>query len=237
MGKLRPGHIVEASLWLGLSLFLYIYSFEFDKEIEIYKYGASAWPRAIILLIVIASIGQLLYHYKVGDGGSSGKMGDAADDGSQDIANESGHTGLGWYLSTFGLLAIPFAYILVPGWIAGALSIEGTGVHIIKIISAAILLAIFIYYLRSNLVGGILALPVFFAAMLQDMGFYALAPFFILGVMFLMGERRIKPMIQIMLLIYAILLGLFVSLLYVGLPTGYIHPFYDFGTWIVTILQ
>ena len=59
MGNLKPGHIVEAALWLTLVVVLYIYSFEFDKEIEIYKFGASAWPRAILLLIAIAAIGQL----------------------------------------------------------------------------------------------------------------------------------------------------------------------------------
>ena len=28
MGKLRPGHLVEVGLWLGLCLFLYVYSFD-----------------------------------------------------------------------------------------------------------------------------------------------------------------------------------------------------------------
>ena len=60
MGKLRIGHLVEAGFWLGLCLFLYIYSFEFDKDIEIYKFGATAWPRAVILLIAIAAIGVIL---------------------------------------------------------------------------------------------------------------------------------------------------------------------------------
>jgi len=40
-----------------------------------------------------------------------------------------------------------------------------------------------------------------------------------------------------MLTIYVLLMLLFVIILYVGLPTGYVRPFYDFGTWMVTILQ
>ena len=71
MGKLRVGHLVEAAFWLGLCLFLYAYSFEFDKDIEIYKFGATAWPRAIILLIAIAAIGQLVHHWYKGDEASS----------------------------------------------------------------------------------------------------------------------------------------------------------------------
>ena len=75
MGKLRPGHLVEAGLWLSLCLFLFIYSFEFNQGIEIYKFGATAWPRAIILLIAIAAIGQLIHHWLRGDESSSDILG------------------------------------------------------------------------------------------------------------------------------------------------------------------
>ena len=85
--------------------------------------------------------------------------------------------------------------------------------------------------------GAILALPIFFAALMQDMGFYALAPVFIIGIMILMGERRVSRMALVMPLIYGILIAFFVSLLYVGLPTGYISPFYDFGNWMVKTFQ
>jgi len=34
-----------------------------------------------------------------------------------------------------------------------------------------------------------------------------------------------------------VLLLTFVSLLYVGLPTGNISPFYDLSHWLVTLLQ
>ncbi|MGD2173591.1 MAG: tripartite tricarboxylate transporter TctB family protein, partial [Gammaproteobacteria bacterium] len=67
MGKLRTGHLVEAGLWLCLCLFLYTFSFQFERPIEIYKFGASAWPRAIILLMAIAALGQLYHQWKYGD--------------------------------------------------------------------------------------------------------------------------------------------------------------------------
>ncbi|MFT5112514.1 MAG: hypothetical protein ACI8P9_001841 [Parasphingorhabdus sp.] len=237
MGKLKTGHIVETGIWLGLALILYIYSFEFEKDIEIYKFGATAWPRSIILLIVIAAIGQLFYYWKKGEDTATNMISEANADGAEEGAEE--HSSLAWYISTFGLLAIPFAYMLVPDWIIAASEVDakGASAQLTKIVVAAILLSLFLYKVRSNLVGGMLSLPIFFAAMLQDMGFYALAPFFILGVMYLMGERRLKPMLWVMLLIFGILLTLFVSILYVGLPTGNIHPFYDFGTWVVTVLQ
>jgi hypothetical protein len=91
--------------------------------------------------------------------------------------------------------------------------------------------------MRRNMVGAILTLPLLFAAMLENMGFYSLAPFFIIGVMFLFGEQRPKPMMAIMALIFGLLMLLFVKILFVGLPVGNIHPFYDIGSWVVTVLQ
>ena len=237
MGKLRIGHLVEAGLWLALAVILYIYSFEFDKDIEIYKYGATAWPRAILLLIVVAAVGQLIYHWKRGDAATSGTLGAASDDGAEEAAKESGHSSLPWYLSTFALLVIPFAYMRVPEWTVQIFSLGEGSLHTAKLVCAAVLVGLYLFLTRRNHVGGMLALPILFAALLEDMGFYALAPLFVIGVMFLMGERRPKWMAMITALIIGIMLFLFVSLLYVGLPTGNIHPFYDFGTWVVTQLQ
>jgi hypothetical protein len=237
MGKLRPGHLIEAAMWLGLCLFLYVFSFQFDKSIEIYKFGATAWPRAIILLMAVAALGQLYHHWKRGDEGSVQIISKAMDDGSEEAAHEAHHEGLKWYASTLGLLLIPFAYMRVPGWIAALLSVEGNSVHLIRIICAALLIGVFIYYMRRNITGAMLTLPLLFAAMLEDFGFYSLAPFFIIGVMFMFGERRAKPMLQITAVIFGLITLLFVKILYVGLPVGNIRPFYDIGSWVVTVLQ
>jgi hypothetical protein len=237
MGKLRIGHMVEAGLWLSLCLFLYIYSFEFDRNIEIYKFGATAWPRTIILLMAIAALGQLAQQWQRGDEATSDFISAAADDGSEEAAHEAHNEGLSWYLSTLALLSIPFIYMRVPDWIGGMIGAEGTDLHLIRIICAAILTAIIIYYLRIHRVRVALVLPLFFAALLEDFGFYTLAPFFIIGVMYMFGERRLKWMLSIMPLIYGLLLLLFVKILYVGLPVGNIRPFYDFGSWVVTVLQ
>lgn len=237
MGRLRPGHLVEAGFWLGLCLFLYVYSFEFDKNIEIYKFGASGWPRAIILLMAIAAIGQLIHHYVKGDESSSQIISAAVDDGAEEAAHEAHHETVKWYLSTFALLAIPFIYMRVPEWIAGTSEPGDAGLHTARLIVAAILIAIVVYFIRHHRVRVALMLPLFFAALLEDFGFYTLAPFFIIGVMYLFGERRPKPMVLIMALIFGFMLTMFVKILYVGLPVGNIEPFYSIGSWVVTVLQ
>jgi hypothetical protein len=237
MGKLRKGHLVEAALWLGLCLFLYVFSFEFDKPIEIYKFGASAWPRAIILLIAIAALGQLYHQWRYGDEASSQMLGAALDDGTEEAAHEAHHETLKWYMSTIGLLAIPFVYMRVPDWIAAGFGFEKTGLHLTRIIVAAILVSIVVYFVRHHRVRVALMLPLFFAALMEDFGFYALAPFFIIGVMYVFGERRPKHMAVITAVLMGVLLLLFVKILFVGLPVGNIRPFYDFGSWVVTVLQ
>ncbi|MCG6891057.1 MAG: hypothetical protein LJE92_15845 [Gammaproteobacteria bacterium] len=237
MGNLRTGHLVEGAIWLSLCLFLYAYSFEFDKNIEIYKFGATAWPRSIILLIAIAALGQLFQHWKYGDIGSSNAMQAANVDDAEEAAHEAHHESLGWYLSTFALLVIPFAYMRVPDWIAAWLGAGGSTLHILRVVCAVILVGLFLTQVKRNMMGAMLTLPLFFAALLEDMGFYSLAPIFIVGVMFLFGETRPKPMLAIMALIYGLLMALFVKILFVGLPVGNIRPFYDFGSWVVTVLQ
>lgn len=237
MGNLRKGHLVEAGLWLGLCLFLYIFSFEFDKPIEIYKFGASAWPRAIILLMAIAALGQLYHQWKYGDQASAQVLGAAIDDDSENDAHEAHHDNLKWYLSTIGLLAIPFVYMRVPNWIAAAAGLDKTGLHVTRVIIAVFLIAVVIYFVRHHRVRVALMLPLFFAALLEDFGFYAMAPLFIIGVMYVFGERRVKHMTVAMAVLMGFMLLLFVKILFVGLPVGNIRPFYDFGSWVVTVLQ
>ena len=233
MSRLTTSHKVEAAFWLALAAFFFVYSFEFDQNIEIYKYGATLWPRTILLLIALAAIGQFLDQRKNGDKVSSNAMAAAHEDSAQ----ETEYNSLGWYLNTFILLLLPFIYMNLPDKIINHLAIPEDGEGRIKILCAV---AIFIAYLIigwRNHVGAILTLPILFAALMQDMGFYALAPVFIVGVMLLMGERRVSRMALIMPLICGLLLAFFVSLLYVGLPTGNISPFYDFGNWVVKTFQ
>ena len=144
MGNLRTGHLVEGAIWLSLCLFLYAYSFEFDQNIEIYKFGATAWPRTIILLIAIAAIGQLFQHWKYGDDTSSNAMQAANVDDAENAAHEAHHESLRWYLSTFALLVIPFAYMRVPDWIAAWLEADGTTLHILRMVCAVILIGLFL---------------------------------------------------------------------------------------------
>jgi len=227
LGRLRPSHFVEAGLWLLAAAVLFGLSFKFNQDIEIYKFGASAWPRGLILLMVLAVAGQLFWQYRYGDR--------SAEVGGADIDEEgsSENSGVAWYAHTALLIALPFVYMRVPDLFGLALDAQGP----VKLITAAVVVPAFAWLARNNMVGGMLGLPLLFAAFLEDFGFYAMAPCFMVGVMWLMGERRFKPMLAVMALLFAILLVLFVKILYVGLPTGNVEPFYSFGNWVVKMLQ
>ena len=79
----------------------------------------------------------------------------------------------------------------------------------------------------------ILLTPFIFAYSLKPIGFYSATPIFIIIVILLLGETRVKWIFGITLIIYLILLGLFTVLLNAPLPQGYISPFYDFSGLIL----
>lgn len=86
-------------------------------------------------------------------------------------------------------------------------------------------------------IAGILILPFIYAYFLERIGFYTLTPFFIAGVICLMGERRWIWIVGVSIISYLIILLLFAKILYVGLPVGTIHPFYDYSNWLLSLLQ
>lgn len=89
MGRLTKGHLIEAAVWLVIIGVFYAYSFEFNQEIEIYRFGATAWPRVVIVLLLIALIGNLYYQYHHGSAAQGTQLGQVDNDegdGFRDMA-------------------------------------------------------------------------------------------------------------------------------------------------------
>lgn len=61
MGKLPRARLIEGLAWISFAALAFLFSFRFDRDIEIYRFGASGWPRAVILLIVLAAAAQLFH--------------------------------------------------------------------------------------------------------------------------------------------------------------------------------
>lgn len=54
MQRLTP--YLDLAFWLALALGAFVLSFTFSSETGTYQWGAASWPRAVILLMVIAAL-------------------------------------------------------------------------------------------------------------------------------------------------------------------------------------
>ena len=75
MGKLNFSSIVELLAWFSIIIIFFVFSYEFDQEIEIYIFGASGWPRAILLLLLLTTMGNFYHLYKNGSEVQKGRVG------------------------------------------------------------------------------------------------------------------------------------------------------------------
>ena len=80
MGKLNTSHLIEAVAWVAIAALFFIYSFEFNQKIEIYKFGATAWPRSILLMLMLVIAGNLFYQRANGSTPQPGRVGISEDD-------------------------------------------------------------------------------------------------------------------------------------------------------------
>ncbi len=63
---MKRTHLIEAAIFLMIVTVFFGFSFEFNQPIEIYIFGATGWPRVIIGLLLVATIGNLWFQYKHG---------------------------------------------------------------------------------------------------------------------------------------------------------------------------
>ena len=106
MGKLDRSHLIEAGVWLLFFIVFFIASFEFNQPIEIYKFGATGWPRTVLLLLLLVLGGNIAYGYYQGHSIQQGRVG-IADDESEKTPYDL-HT----FFRVIAALGVPFVYAL-----------------------------------------------------------------------------------------------------------------------------
>ncbi|MEC9369086.1 MAG: tripartite tricarboxylate transporter TctB family protein [Pseudomonadota bacterium] len=112
MGRLQRRHIIEAALWLIFAALAYYFSFRFEKSIEIYKFGASGWPRAVILVIVISALAQLATQYFIGDDGNEEVIGSHRSSEEEQEPHDRAY-----FLRMAGILLLPVIYAYTMDWV------------------------------------------------------------------------------------------------------------------------
>ncbi len=135
MNTKTTGALIESIVWCVFAALAYYFSFNFEQEIEIYRYGASGWPRTIILLILIAAV--LLF---IKRGSHSGfhpedKAEAAAHPQAIETEEDTSERGGAYYLKVGTTLLLPVVYAallekigfytLTPFFICGFLLLAG----------------------------------------------------------------------------------------------------------------
>ena len=108
MGKLTRSHIIETGIWLTICIIFFAFSFEFNQPIEIYKFGATGWPRVVLVLLLLATIGNFYYLQTHGSAVQKGRVGIADEDESEMDYND-----VGAVAKVIGVLGAPFVFAML----------------------------------------------------------------------------------------------------------------------------
>ena len=163
MGLLNKSHLVEAVIWLLIVAIFFGYSFEFNQAIEIYEFGATGWPRVVLVLLLLAAIGNVYYQYHHGSAAQKGRVGVAeTDDGEMDYSDRSALIKIILILLTpfiFALLLKPVGiYFGAPFFIALVIWLFGERrwkpIFLTTLVIYFIFLALFVVILNAPLPQG-----------------------------------------------------------------------------------
>ena len=106
MGRLTKSHIIETIVWGLIVIIFFGFSFEFNREIEIYKFGATGWPRVILILLGLAALGNLYHSLKNGSKIQLGRV------GANEAPDQVHYSSAVDYLKTAWILLIPLLYAI-----------------------------------------------------------------------------------------------------------------------------
>ena len=163
MGQLGKSHMIETVVWSLIAIIFFGYTFEFNQPIEIYKFGATGWPRVIILLLLLVTAGNLYHHFKYGSAIQKGRVGIAeTDESPTDYSNPAALAKIIAILFTpflFAYLLKPVGmYSAAPFFIAAVIWLFGERrwkwIISITILIYAILLGLFVVTLNAPLPQG-----------------------------------------------------------------------------------
>ena len=155
--------MIETVVWSLIAIIFFGYTFEFNQPIEIYKFGATGWPRVIILLLILVTAGNLYHHFKYGSAIQKGRVGIAeTDESPTDYSNPATLAKIIAILFTpflFAYLLKPVGmYSAAPFFIAAVIWLFGERrwkwIISITILIYAILLGLFVVTLNAPLPQG-----------------------------------------------------------------------------------
>ena len=159
MARVTRTHWVESAIFLLIIVVFYGFSFEFNQPIEIYRYGATAWPRVIIGVLLFATIGNIWFQHKYGSS-SQGTIGHNEDEA--DFSDPKTVTRMAGVLLTpliFAWLLKPVGiYFSAPFFIAAVMWLFGErrwkAIFIMTVVIYVLFIGLFLVVLNAPLPQG-----------------------------------------------------------------------------------
>ncbi len=111
-GKPKLTLCLEWGFWVALAAASYWLTFDFDEPLDIYRFGASGWPRFILVCIVVGATFQLILGLQKERREAAGPANDSATAGEAEGEAEA-PTRLPVSPRLFGIFVLPLAYLLL----------------------------------------------------------------------------------------------------------------------------
>jgi len=111
-GKPKLTLCLEWGFWVALAAASYWLTFDFDEPLDIYRFGASGWPRFILVCIVVGATSQLILGLQKERREAAGPANDSATAGEAEGEAEA-PTRRPVSPRLFGIFVLPLAYLLL----------------------------------------------------------------------------------------------------------------------------
>lgn len=124
--------IFEGLLWITIACAAFLLTYQFDEPLAQYRYGASGWPRTLILAIVLFAVIHVLWSVSLSSRKGAVDTGEAQ---ATDSLPTRATAGASVYLKRLGAFAVPLLYlflmprtgfyIVTPLFLAGYMALLG----------------------------------------------------------------------------------------------------------------
>ncbi len=111
-GKPKLTLCLEWGFWISLAAAGYWLTFDFDEPLDIYRFGASGWPRFILLCMVVGATLQLILGLQKERRNAAGPANDSETPGEAEGEAEA-PARLPVSPRLFGIFILPLAYLLL----------------------------------------------------------------------------------------------------------------------------
>jgi hypothetical protein len=102
--------IFEGLIWIAIACVAFILTYQFNEPLAQYRYGASGWPRTLILAIAVFALINVLWSFFESRGKGSADTGEAQ---TSDMPSPGSAAAASVYIKRIGAFVIPLLYIFL----------------------------------------------------------------------------------------------------------------------------